>query len=92
VTPPNSTTLSATALTSSEIELTWPDASATETEYQLERQVGADPAESLPTQPADSTSYVDAGLASATTYTYRVRACNAAGCADWSADASATTP
>src|SRR5262249_18471368 len=37
-------------------------------------------------------SYTDAGLASATTYTYQVRAVNAAGASAWSNQVTATTP
>jgi hypothetical protein len=40
----------------------------------------------------NTTSFSRYGLRAGTTYMYRVRACNAAGCSPWSNTATATTP
>lgn len=45
----------------------------------------------LPSLPADSSSFVDAGLEPGTTYRYRVRAVEGGNSGDWSNEAEATT-
>jgi hypothetical protein len=81
--------LSATAVSSSQINLSWTDTSDDETNYRIERRIGPDSYSTIATLAADSTSYSDTGLASGTTYEYRVTAFNAE--AETSASASATT-
>jgi len=74
------------------IHLSWSDGADNETGFQVERRRGADSAWSQVAAPAaDSTTFSDTGLSPATTYTYRVRACNEAGCSAFSDEAGATT-
>ena len=83
--------LTAAAVSSSQIDLTWTD-SDTETGFMIERCTGAGCSDfaQIATVGANVTSYSDTGLAAATSYTYRVRAYNA-GDSDYSNTASATT-
>jgi hypothetical protein len=85
-TPAAPTGLSANALTTSdEIDLSWNDASSNETSYVVERST--DPA--FPQNgttsfrlPAGSISYRDLSVTSGVSYSYRVKAVNAAGTSD----------
>jgi hypothetical protein len=66
------------------VVLTWNDV-ATETSYQIGRALApvGGPEGSyvgLPDRPANSTTYTDTGVAPATRYRYRIRACNTGGC------------
>jgi hypothetical protein len=81
--------LSASVLSSSEIDLIWIDTSDDETNYRVERRPSGGTYSTIATLAADSTSYPDGGLASGTTYEYRVTAFNAE--AESSATATATT-
>ncbi len=84
-------TLSAVAISTSQINLTWSD-TANETGFKIERRLGSSGAWSqITTRSANVTSYSDTGLAAGTAYSYRVRAYNAAGDSAYSAIASATT-
>ena len=84
--------LSATAISSSQINLTWTDQSANETGFQIERKTGAGGTYALiVTTAANATAYSDTGRAEGTTYFYRVRAVNGAGNSAYSNEASATT-
>ncbi len=91
-TPPAApATLSATAISSSQINLSWADVS-TETGFKIERKIGAGGTYAqIGTVGANVTTYSDSALAAATTYFYRVRATNAAGDSSYSPEASATT-
>lgn len=83
--------LSASA-TGTQISLTWADNSNNETEFRIERKTGSGGNYAqIATTAANSTGYTDSGLANSTTYFYRIRACNAAGCSGYSNEASATT-
>jgi hypothetical protein len=83
--------LTATALSTSEIALAWPDVSG-ETGYLLERKTGSGGSWSqIATPLLNSTSYNDIGLTQETTYYYRLRATNTAGTSGYSNEASATT-
>ena len=68
------TSLTAQALSSSQVLLTWADRSATETGFKIERSPDTDTnfAE-IATVGADTTSFTDSGLSEAATYWYRVR-------------------
>ncbi len=94
VNPPPLTTpsLSATATSTSQINLSWAD-QANETGYTLQRDTSS--AFGSPTAvdlPANSTSYSSTGLSPSTTYYYRLRANGAGGTTSaWSTTASATT-
>jgi hypothetical protein len=83
--------LSAAAVFSSVIDLTWTDNSGNQTNFNIERSgdgVNFDPLASVG---ADVTNYSDSGLSPSTTYWYRVNAENSAGNSTWSNTASATT-
>lgn len=84
--------LSASAVSSSQINLTWTDNSNDETGFKIERKTGAGGTWSqITTTGADVSSYNNTGLTASTTYHYRVRATNAAGDSSYSNEASATT-
>lgn len=83
--------LAATAVSSSQINLSWTDGASNETSYLVERSPdGSTGWVQLDSLPNDSESYSDAGLAASTTYFYRVSAVNANGSSAY-ATASATT-
>jgi alpha-tubulin suppressor-like RCC1 family protein len=82
--------LTASAVSSSQINLSWTD-SNNETGFKIERKTGAGSWSQIATVGANVTSYSNTGLAANTTYTYRVRAYNAAGDSAYSNEASATT-
>jgi hypothetical protein len=75
-----------------QIALSWTDNSTSETEFRVERKTGAGGSYAqIAVVGANTTSYTDSGLGNGTTFFYRVRACNAAGCSAYSNEASATT-
>jgi fibronectin type 3 domain-containing protein len=86
------TDLTATAVTSTRINLTWDDNSANETGFEIERKTGSGAFALIQTTAAGATSFSNTGLTPSTTYTYRVRAKNAGGNSGYSNEASATTP
>jgi hypothetical protein len=81
--------LSATAISASEIDLSWTDTSDDETGYRVERRPSGGTYSTIATLAADSTVYSDNSLASGTTYEYQVTTFNAE--AETSSTASATT-
>ncbi len=94
--PATVTDLSATATSSTEIVLSWtaPAAHGEDiTGYTLQRKSGSGNYKDIATTTiaASATSYSDTGLTPATEYTYRIRAKNSVGDADWSNQPSATT-
>jgi lysophospholipase L1-like esterase/fibronectin type 3 domain-containing protein len=89
-TPPAPASLTATAISSGRIDLVWSDV-AGETGYRVERSTGGGSWAAIATTAANVTSYSDTGLASSTTYSYRVVATNGAGDSPPSPSASATT-
>jgi hypothetical protein len=93
--PPSApTSLSATTVSSSQINLTWTDNSSNESGFKIERCTGS-PCGSgfaqIATTASGATSYSNPGLQSSTTYTYRVRAYNSGGDSAFSNEYSATT-
>ncbi len=85
--------LSASASSTGAITLNWTDNSTDETGFEIKRKTGANGIYSLiGTAGAGVTTYPDSGLSDGTTYTYQVRAINAAGKSGYSLAASATTP
>jgi chitodextrinase len=87
--------LAATADSASQITLTWLPSSdnAGVTGYLVERCQGLACGNFTQVGTASATTFVDAGVAAATTYGYRVRATDAAGnLSTYSATAAATTP
>jgi aqualysin 1 len=96
-TVPNApTTLTRTVVSSTRIDLAWTDASTNETSFKLYRRTrNADltfgPWALVVSRPANTTSYSNTGLTPATSYQYRIRACNGAGCSAYKASTVATT-
>lgn len=84
--------LSATATSSSQINLTWVDNSTNESGYYIERSSnGGSSFTQIASVGSNVTSYSNTGLTASTSYTYRVRAYNANGNSAYSNTASATT-
>lgn len=92
VAPANPSSLSATAVSSSQINLSWTDNSSVETGFEIDRKTGSGGTWSqIATTGANVTTYQNTGLAALTQYYYRVRATNAAGDSGNSNEANATT-
>jgi subtilisin family serine protease len=83
--------LTATAVSSSAIDLIWLDNSSNEDGFEIERHAGDGNFAKVAETGPGATSYGDTGLQASTTYTYRVRAFNAAGFSDYSNSDVATT-
>lgn len=81
----------ATVVSSSRIDLAWTDASNNEDAFHIERASSGAFAE-IATVGANVVGYSDTTVTAGTSYTYRVRARNAAGFSGYSGTASATTP
>ena len=90
--PTSPMNLSATAVSSSRINLSWSDNSYGEDGFKIERKTGAGGIYALiAVTPANTTSYADTGLDELTTYHYRVSAYLGINSSDFSATTSATT-
>ena len=89
--PAAPSSLTAQAVSSSQIDLAWTDNADNELGFAIERSPDASAWTQVDTVGADVTSYQDAGLEPSTTYYYRVYAYNAAGNSATSNVASATT-
>lgn len=90
--PQKPTDLTATAVSSSEIQLEWKDNSTDETGFKIERKLHSSGSWKEIAQPSANTrTYKDTNLDSNTTYDYRIRAYNNYGDSDYSNVASATT-
>ena len=87
--PATPTSLQATALSASSIGLTWMDAANNETGFEIERQ-GTSGLLVISVGP-NTTSYTDEGLATGTSYSYRVRSINSAGNSGYSNEITSTT-
>lgn len=85
------TDLTATAASSSRINLAWTDNSTNETEFLIERRTPITSFAQIASVSADVTSYSDTGLSPNTTYYYRVRANNGVGDSGYSNVSSAIT-
>jgi len=90
--PPNApSSLVATPISSSRIDLSWQDNSGDETGFKIERKTGAGSYSQIATVSAGVTSYSGTGLTANTTYYYRVRAYKGTLNSDYCEEASATT-
>jgi regulation of enolase protein 1 (concanavalin A-like superfamily)/transcriptional regulator CtsR len=89
--PTAPSSLSATALSSSQVDLSWTDNSSNEQGFKIERKTGTGSYSEIVQLGANVTSYSNTGLSGSTTYTYRVRAYNTAGNSAYSNEAGATT-
>jgi hypothetical protein len=83
--------LVATAISSSQINLTWQDNSSDETGFKIERRTGSGSYSQIGTVGAGVTSYSSTCLSANTTYYYRVRAYKSTLNSDYCEEASATT-
>ncbi len=84
--------LTATAVSVSQINLTWVDNATNETGFKIERKTGAGGTYAqIATAGANATTYLSTGLTAGTDYFYRVRATSAAGDSAYSPEAGATT-
>ena len=84
--------LSATAASSSEIDLSWTDNSSDETGFKIERKTGsAGTYAPIATVSAGVIFYSSTGLTASTSYYYHVRAYNSNGNSSYSNEANATT-
>ena len=84
--------LTATAVSSSQIDLQWADLSNNETGFELERSTDNTNFSKIADLAVNATSYSNTGLSPSTHYYYRIRAKNAAGTSGYSNTADATTP
>ncbi|MBX4200052.1 PQQ-dependent sugar dehydrogenase [Candidatus Parcubacteria bacterium] len=94
VPPPSTPTgLSASAISSSQINLSWTDTSADELGFRIERKTGASGVYGeIATVGANIASYQNiSGLSASTTYAYRVRSYNNGGNSAYSNEATSTT-
>lgn len=83
--------LTATAVSTSQIDLKWTDNAGNETGYQVERSLNGTAFTKIADLAANITAYQSTGLVAATTYYYRVRAVNAIGASAYSNTGSAKT-
>jgi hypothetical protein len=84
--------LSATAISSSKINLNWTDNASAEDGFKIERSTSSGgPFTQIGTTNANAATYSDTGLNMNTAYYYRVRAYNSVGNSDYSNTAAATT-
>lgn len=84
-------TLVATAVSSSQINLTWLDRSDDEDSFVVERSVDGQAWAAIATPGANVQTYANTGLPAEARFYYRVKAVNAAGASDYSNLATATT-
>ena len=93
VTPAAPSGLTATATSTSQINLSWTDNSRNETGFKVDQATSSDFSTGLTTVPlgANVTTYSATGLSVGTTYYYRVRSTNANGDSANTSTASATT-
>jgi subtilisin family serine protease len=86
--------LTATPVSSTQINLAWTDNSSNEDGFYIERCTGAGCVDfaHIGSTPAGAMSFANTGLSASTTYRYRVRAFNTAGTSNYSLEAEATTP
>jgi hypothetical protein len=87
--PPAAPSLATTAISPTQIHLSWTDSSF-EDGYKIERWNGSGYSE-IATVGANVTTHTNSGLAPATNYSYRVRAFNNIGHSGYSNESSATT-
>jgi mono/diheme cytochrome c family protein len=86
--------LSATAASSTQVNLTWADNSNNETGFRIQRATNSGFSSGVTSIDvgAGVTSYSNTGLTASTTYYYRVRAYNSVGNSSYSSAVSVTTP
>ena len=91
--PSTPANLVATALSSTQVRLTWTDTANNEVGFRIYRSLdGKSFTEIAKLNMVNVTSYFDSGLSSNTTYYYRMRTYNAAGNSAWTSIVSVRTP
>jgi endo-1,4-beta-xylanase len=83
--------LAGSSASTTQINLTWTDNSSNESSFEVERSTGNSAFISIAILGANVTAYSDTGLTAATTYSYRVRACNSTDCSSYSNTATVKT-
>ena len=91
VPPAAPTTLNATTVSSSQINLTWTDNANNENGFKIEQSTDGTNFTQVATVGSNAVSFSVTGLTASTTYSYRVASFNAAGNSAFSNTASATT-
>ena len=91
VAPIAPSSLTAVAISTSQIDLKWADNANNETGYQVERSQNGTTFTKVADLAANAVAYQSTGLAPATDYYYRVRAVNAVGASGYSNTGSAKT-
>jgi calcineurin-like phosphoesterase family protein/purple acid phosphatase-like protein/fibronectin type III domain protein len=89
--PPAPGNLAASAVSNDRIDLAWTDNSTDESGFKIEQSTDGVNFNQIATVGANVTGYSSTGLSPTTTYSYRVRAFNAAGDSAYSNVATATT-
>jgi hypothetical protein len=85
-------TLTATVVSSSQVELEWPAVAGADG-LQLQRRIpNVTSFETIATPDGSATGHSDTGTSPETTYRYRIRACNGDGCSAWVLSNVITTP
>jgi hypothetical protein len=87
--PPSEVT--ATPVSTNQIDLAWDDDSSMESGFEIERRLSGGLYSQIDTVSANMTTYVDQSRNEGTSYTYRVRAYNNGDDSDYSNEAHATT-
>src|SRR5437870_1278195 len=82
--------LTASAASSSQVNLTWTDNSDNESAFAVWRSAGGGAFGRIAALPPNSTSYTDTAVSAGTSYTYEVRAINNGGASPWSNQATVT--
>lgn len=91
VPPISATNLTATTVSSSQINLVWKDNSSNESAFDVERSTDGTSFSKVGEAPANTNAFQNTGLTPATKYWYRVRSRNSQGASDPTNVATATT-
>ncbi len=92
VLPSAPTSLSASVVSASQIDLSWTDNSSNEENFLIERSPDGSNWTQIASVNPNSTSYSDVTVSSGTLYYYRIRSANTFGNSSYSNTASSTTP
>ncbi|MBB4639270.1 FG-GAP-like repeat-containing protein [Longimicrobium terrae] len=91
--PPVPSSVTATAVSGSRVDVAWADSSALETEFRVEVRAGSSTTWTLlATVPANTTTYSHTNAVVNVQYSYRVTACDGSACSAPSMIATATPP